>query len=157
MGAIRGSGPAAERLRAFVRERVHKDGAHYQRGAGALLARHLKKGQPWVSNYIDREPSSNADVDTALAICGFFKVQLHDFAKKHTTDIETPGSPPPRLTRHEARALRLLQRMNEKGQRLAVQSIAALADAFPRPASLEQIRRPVDGGAATTNRTRGSR
>lgn len=153
MGVIRGSGPAAERLRAFVRERVRKDGAHYERGAGSRLARHLKKGQPWVSNYIDNAPSSNADFDTTLAICRFFGVNATDFE----VAVPTVEVPTPPLTRYQKRALKLMERMNERGQRSAVQSIAAFADAFPRSTPQESVRRTLDSGLATTRKARGSR
>lgn len=131
MAVIRGSGPAAERLRAFVRERIRKDGAHYERGAGVKLARHLKRSQPWVSRYIDAAPRGNADFDTALAICRFFRVNAADFELGSPVAAE---SSTPKLNRYEARVLRLLRLMNEEGQQLAVRGLAGFAAAFPKPA-----------------------
>jgi len=150
---IRGSGPAAERLRAFVRDRVRKEGAHYQRGAQVRLAKLLHKPPSWVSNYVDLSPSANADLDTALKICAFFAVR--PMVLLDDVQIAAPTPTPP-LTRHEARAVRLLKRMNEKGQRLAVRSIAGFADAFPKPPSQESARpaREMPSARASTKRGR---
>lgn len=71
----------AARLRAFVRQRVHKDGERYSRGAASELGKALGKPPSWVSHYVDENPERNADVDTALAICAFYGVNLADFAK----------------------------------------------------------------------------
>src|SRR6185503_17194783 len=128
--SLRGSGPVAERLRAFVRNRVRKEGAHYERGAQQRLATYLEKPPSWVSNYVDVPATANADLDTALAICAFYRVKLSDF-QRDAEPAAMPTSPP--LSRHETRALRLLRLMNEAGQKLAVQGIAAFAGAFPRP------------------------
>ena len=74
----------ADRLRAFVRGRVRRDGVHYQRGVGARLAEHLDKPTSWVSEYADPDATHlrHADVDTALAICEFFGVNLYDFMRR---------------------------------------------------------------------------
>lgn len=69
----------SERLRAYVRERVHKDGKQYSRGAAGELAEAIGKPRSWVSHYVDETPERNADIDTALAICAFYGVNLWDF------------------------------------------------------------------------------
>lgn len=79
MAAIRGSGPVAERLRAYVRARVHKEGPHYERRAGLDLAERIGKAPSWVSEYVATPPNANADIDTALAICAFFNVDFAQF------------------------------------------------------------------------------
>lgn len=133
---------------------MRKDGAHYQRGAGLKLAADLKKPPSWVSNYVDDAPTRNADLDTALAICRAFGVKVSDFED---------GSPPqsavatPSLSRHQIRVLKLMEQMNEKGQRLAARSIAAYADAFPRSMPQESVQRTLDSGSGTTRKARGSR
>src|SRR3954462_14382726 len=77
--ATKKPGSTAERLRAFVRQRVHKDGDMYQRGAATTLAKYLGKPSSWVSHYIDKTPDRHASLDEALAICDYFGVYLSDF------------------------------------------------------------------------------
>lgn len=79
MSVIRGSGPVAERLRAYVRARVHKEGTHYERGAALALAERLDKSPSWVSEYVAQPPAANADLDVALTICAFFGIDLQAF------------------------------------------------------------------------------
>src|SRR3990167_4004961 len=69
----------ADRLRAYVRERVRKDGRFYEWGNATRLAEHLKVDSGWVTLYTDDKPIRHADVDEALAICDFFGVDLLDF------------------------------------------------------------------------------
>lgn len=66
----------AERLRAFVRERVRRNGAHFERGVAARLAEHLKKPSSWVTEYTDTPPIRHADLDTAKEICEFFDIDV---------------------------------------------------------------------------------
>jgi len=73
-------GPAAERLRAFVRERVSKDGAHYAWGNAARLAEALKVGAGWVNRYAV-ENTAHANLDQVLAICRFYGLTLADLSK----------------------------------------------------------------------------
>jgi hypothetical protein len=77
------AGGVAENLRAFVRERVHKEGALYRRGAARALAKYLGRPESWVSHYIDDDNGErrHADIDTALAICDFYGVSLLAFRK----------------------------------------------------------------------------
>ena len=84
--------PVAERLRAFVRARVRRGGAHYTWGDASRLARHLQIDSGWVTEYTDDPPTRHADIDTALAICAFYGVSLEDFMRR------TPPSPPPAAT-----------------------------------------------------------
>jgi hypothetical protein len=103
---------------------------------------------------VDLSPSANADFDTALKICHFFSVRPMDLLEPSPIQAPTPIPSP---TRHEARAVRLMERMSEKGQRLAVQSIGAIADAFPRSVPQELGRRSLDTASATKNKARGRR
>jgi hypothetical protein len=74
-------GPVAAKLREFVCERVRKDGAHYARGNASRLAEHLGVAPSWVTEYTDHPPRNHADLDTAVAICDFYGINLGDFAK----------------------------------------------------------------------------
>lgn len=118
---MRGAGSAADRLRAFVRARVHKDGAWYQRGAQTALAAAIGQPPSWVSHYVDDPPQRHADVDTALAICAFFGVRLEDFA------TGTPiASPAPAPTPQQVAATKLLARvarLPERHQAVAWRSV----------------------------------
>ncbi len=151
--AIRGSGSATERLRAFVRARVHKDGALYERGAAVKLAAYLQKPSSWVSHYVDVPPQRNADLDTAWAICAFYGVDLSEFL------AGTPAAPPAPtpLTRYEARVLRLVRMMDVEGQKLAAQSIAGFVRAFPRQPPTPRPAQLPQTGAGTMSRVRGTR
>lgn len=86
-----------ERLRAFVRARIHPQGEFYRRGDGGALAKALDVDQSWVSRYVDPEPAQGekryANLDQALAICRFFGVSLDSFQR------ETP--PAPRQSREQ--------------------------------------------------------
>jgi hypothetical protein len=84
-------GPAAERLRAFVRERVSPDGALYKWGAGTRLAKAIGVDKGWVSGYIEDPPSSHANHDKTLAICAYFGIAPGDLNK---AKIRTPPAPP---------------------------------------------------------------
>lgn len=77
---MRKRGVAAERLRAFVRERVRPDGKHYQRGNATRLARHLAVDPAWVTQYADEPPAAHATLDQAIGICEFYGVTLTDLA-----------------------------------------------------------------------------
>lgn len=94
---------AAENLRAFVRERVHKDGALYRRGAATRLARAIGQDKSWVSHYVEADPSarrSQADIDTAFAICDFYGRNLAEFrtripqpeVSEHRTPLQVEGA-----------------------------------------------------------------
>jgi hypothetical protein len=151
----------SERLRAFVRDRVKPNGAHYERGTAARLARFLRargfgEDAAWVSTYGDPDarPRRNADLDVALAICDFFSVQLSDFQRD--VDIRVQPTTPP-LTKHQARMLRVMARMNEEGQRLAVGNVAQFAPAFPKPPSQESAARSERRPAATRHTARETR
>lgn len=150
--AIRGSGSVAERLRSFVRQRVHKDGIRYERGAATSLANHLKKPPSWVSAYVDEQPVRNADLDTALAICDFFHVRLTDF-RDEIEPVPTVRPTPP-LTRYQTRMLRLMERMNEHGQQLAVRTVVGIASSFPKMQSRESPQRSHETSSATTSTAR---
>jgi hypothetical protein len=139
-------------LRSFVRERVHKEGSKYERGAASKLAAHLRKPPSWVSNYVDDRPARNADLDTALAICDFFHVRVTDFRLTSEPVPTTP--PPPALTKHQSRMLRLMQRMNEEGERLAVRSVVGFAAAFPKRRSRESPQRSIEKPSGTARTTR---
>lgn len=143
-----------ERLRAYVRARVKKDGPHYKWGNASRLAEFLKVDNGWVTEYTDRPPSSHADIDTALEICRFYRVKIADF-QSDVEPVPSPTTPPP--TPHEARALRLMERMNEQGQRIAVKTIAGYADEFPKRPSQESGRRSLDSASARARKARGSR
>jgi hypothetical protein len=86
------AGGVAENLRAFVRERVHKEGALYRRGAARALAKYLGRPESWVSHYIDDDNGErrHADIDTALAICEFYDVNLLAFRKGQPKVITAP-------------------------------------------------------------------
>lgn len=147
----------SERLREFVRDRVKPGGAHYRRGNAAQLARHLKErgfgeDAAWISSYTDGDaaPRRNADVDVALEICEFFSVQIKDFTT--TAQPASSGAAPSEpLPRHVTRAVKLMLRMNEQGQLLAVKNIAGLAVAFPKPPSPESTQRSVETASATVS------
>lgn len=133
--AIRGSSPTAERLRAFVRERLAKTGQFYERGIQAELAKVLGKKTPWVSQYVQESITNqrNADLDTMLKLCAFFHVSLEDFAE----GIPKPAPRERRLTQIEAQALRLLRRMSGKGHHMALRTLAELVHLYPQPLSLQ--------------------
>jgi hypothetical protein len=151
VSAIRGSGPVAERLRAYVRDRVHKEGTRYERGAAMALAQHLGKPPSWVSTYVDADPRANADIDTALAICGFFGIDLRSFL------VDVPqAAPAPKPHRLIVRALRLLGTMSEKGLRESCAALVTFARAYPRQPARESAARSARIGAAG-GRTAGGR
>lgn len=144
-----------ERLRAFVRARVRKDGPHYIRGNASRLAEELQVDNGWVTEYTDQPPTSHADIDAALEICRFYRVAITDF---ETARAPIPAAPATaRLTPLEARVVKLLQQMNERGQRLAVKSIAGYAAEFPKTRLPGSLRRSSGTPSATTNTTRGKR
>jgi len=131
---IRGSGPVAERLRQYVRDRVHKEGAYYQRGAAKALAERLGKTQPWVSTYIDRKrPESNADLDTALAICDYFGVNLAAFQGGDHEFVTVQEVVRDTRSRDFRRAIQQLEQMSERGHSEAARLLGALVRAYPRP------------------------
>lgn len=68
---------------------------------------------------------------------------------------DTPGEPS--LTPIERRVLKLLRGMRVEGQRLAVQSIAGYAVAFPREPLPEQAAPPLRRPEATGRKGRGTR
>jgi hypothetical protein len=86
-------GPVAAKLRAFVRERVRKDGAHYTWGNASRLAEHLSVDPGWVTEYTDDPPTNHADIDTAIAICDFYGVSLTDFGRGRVRVIPRPSPP----------------------------------------------------------------
>lgn len=124
----------AERLRQYVRERVHKDGTQYERGAAKALAEWLKKPPSWVSTYVDDDrPGSNADLDTALAICAFFHVNLAVFQGGEPHVVTVPEVVRDTRTRDFRRAIQQLEQMSERGHSEAARLLGALVRAYPRP------------------------
>lgn len=174
MRLLASESPVADRVRAFVRERVRRDGAHYLRGTGTQLAAHLGKPTSWVSEYADPEPTHprHADLDTALAICDFFTVDIGNFRKadhvpsndKGINDLiaavkrhglanllaEAPS-------RNEKRAIKLLGMMNEDGLAAAVGVLAEMAKAFPRAQQPESRARAARTRGAKGNIARETR
>lgn len=149
---IRGSGPAAERLRAYVRDRVDKDGAHYGRGAAKQLAEHLRKPPSWVSNYVDSPPAANADIDTALEICAFFRVKLDEFREESQRAPPRPAEPI--ASRNLRRARQLLDRMSDDGHREAAYLLAGLSRAYPREPDPAHTSQPDGRTSARERRLR---
>ena len=82
-------GPAAERLRAFVRERVSKAGKHYAWGNGTHLAKALAVDQGWVTGYVDNPPTRHADLDQVITICRFYGLAVADLSKTKLTPAPT--------------------------------------------------------------------
>lgn len=124
MERTRGTGEVSERLRVFVRRRVHKDGDLYQHGAAIRLARFLEKPSSWVSHYVDDPPMRNADLDTALRICAFFRVSIFAFQKEGPASAPVVQVKPP--VKHVARAIKILERLDETRQQRAVVLLADL-------------------------------
>jgi hypothetical protein len=155
VGRIRGNGPVADRLRAFVRERVHKDGSQYVRGAAAALAKRVHKAPSWVSTYVDVAPTTNADIDTALAICDFFGVSIEDFRDGRTTPAAI--LPPHKPVRGITRAVKMLELMDEPRRRRAVSLLADLFLAAERARLQQSPRQSVGTSAATKHTRRGIR
>lgn len=93
----------AERLRAFVRARVRKDAPNYKWGNASRLAEHLQVDNGWVTEYTDTPPTSHADLDTALAICAFYRVTLQDFQSARPLPVATrPTAPTSKLAKQLA-------------------------------------------------------
>lgn len=156
MERTRGTGEVSERLRAFVRRRVHKDGDLYQHGAAIRLAKFLEKPSSWVSHYVDSPPMRNADLDTALRICVFFRVSIFTFLKT-TPEPEAVTRAAPHPSKRVRRAVQLLEGMNEDGQRRVVGAIALIAAGYARE-QLQGLRQPRSGTpVAAKNRARGTR
>lgn len=88
-------GPVAGKLRAFVRERVRKDGRHYAWGNASRLAEYLGVDPGWVTDYTDNPPRNHADIDTAIAICDFYGVSLEDFARGRVRVLPQKTAPNP--------------------------------------------------------------
>lgn len=156
----------AERLRDYVRQRVRTDGRFFVRGTASALAAKIGKPTSWVSEYTDRPPIRHADLDTALLICDFFNVNLLKFSGRHpvtleftafdivevperAVQIERPESP------HVRRAIKLLARMSDEGQREAAGVLATLARAFPREPPQQSAATAVGKQAGTARRGRG--
>lgn len=145
----------SERLRAFVRDRVHKDGGAYRWGAAAELANHLQKPSSWVSHYIDTPPLRNADIDTALAICDFFKVSIYDFRDE---GVASPvADPPPRLSATVKRILRLVSGMSPAAQRRVAGLVALVASAEMSEQLQRLAAKPTDTRAGAKHTGRGKR
>lgn len=146
----------SERLRAFVRRRVHKDGDLYEHGAAIRLAKFLEKPSSWVSHYVDNPPMRNADLDTALRICVFFRVSIFAFLKG-TPEPESAAQAAPHPSKQVRRAVRLLEGMSEDGQRRVVGAIVLLvaADLHEQLAGSRQRGSGTPGAAK--NKARGTR
>lgn len=147
---------ASERLRRYVRARVRKDGALYQWGAAARLGAAIGKTSGWISEYVDDNPPRHADIDTALAICRFYGVTLAAFEGTPVTPSATSEPAAIPLSRNEARALRLLRLMNERGQRLSVKMLAGYADEFPKRTSQESPVRASQKREPRASKARGT-
>lgn len=158
MAALSKHAPVAERLRAFVRDRVRREGRLYERGVGAALAKHLQKPSSWVSEYTDPNPPPGkfrtADLDTAAAMCEFFQVTLNDFAKGQPATATLRAVRPAKYVR---RAVRLLELMSEKGQREVVDLLATLVRAYPLDAPQELPARSAQSREATGRTAHGKR
>lgn len=74
-------GPAAERLRAYVRERVSPTSAKYERGNPTRLAKAIGVVRGWVTEYVADPPTAHADLDKGLAICAFYGISPADLSK----------------------------------------------------------------------------
>lgn len=126
----------AERLRAFVRERVRREAAKYERGTAARLNAYLKRPPSWVSEYTDDPPIRHADVDTAIAICRFFRVELSDF-QRAAAPVPRPAAPSPSKSASTASptaATKLGQRILRLPKELR-QSVLTAVDAYEQLAS----------------------
>lgn len=146
----------SERLRTFVRRRVHKDGDLYEHGAAIRLAKFLEKPSSWVSHYVDNPPMRNADLDTALRICVFFRVSIFAFLKG-TPEPEPAAQAAPHSSKHIRRAVRLLEGMTVGEQQRAVAILGQLAG-LTASALHPEARSPRSGSSvATTHRAPGTR
>lgn len=91
-------GPVARALREYVAARVRRGGKYYERGKAAELAAFLGRPSSWISEYADLHPPlgkrRTADLDTALAICEFFRVDLTDLVTRTTKDTSMPAPTP---------------------------------------------------------------
>lgn len=144
----------SERLRAFVRARVHKEGAFYERGAAVKLAIHVQQAPSWVSHYIDNPPLRNADVDTALAICDFFGVSLNDFRPGRAP---APAVMPKKVAPAITRAVKMLELMDEPRRQRAVLLLGDLFLASERARRQGSPRQSGGTSAATSHKARGTR
>lgn len=141
---IRASGPVAERLRQYVRDRVHKDGAHYERGAAKALAERLSKPPSWVSTYVDSQPAANADLDTALAICDFFHVNVSLFQGGDPHVVPVQPVVKDTRTKDLRRAIQLLERMSGVGHSEAARLLGGLVRVYPLAARSTHSEQPAD-------------
>jgi hypothetical protein len=137
------TGEVSERLRAFVRERVRKDGKFYVRGNAVKLARALgQEGQSWVNEYTDMPPRGHASIDEALAICRFYGVSLEDFTDSVDPVISITAEDLAVLERLTGRPM--LSRLLAAGASLPDELLAALVPAA------EAIARALPGSGPHT-------
>lgn len=146
-------GELEEKLRAAVGRYVRPDGLRSEAGRNKAVAEAIGRPPSWVTEYINGENHANLDTSLALMRC------LGWSLARDLKDVVAP----PRLgseahaNRHTRRAITLLTKMSDDGQKLAARRIAGLAAAFPIEASPKSKAPRQDTNAETKSKGRGTR
>lgn len=125
------TGPASDKLRAFVRERVAKDGTYYEWGNATKLAKELGVSSKWVNAYAI-EGKGRATLDQMIAICTFYRLDATTLIKPKA--VLRPADPPDPVVAGLAEVLPV-------ASELEVSLVVSLVNAIRRRASLPDIAR----------------